>query len=55
MLPTVMIYTAERARTRAEQRATDARVGELAAAFGQLGSSLMALPSRAFRRLAGAD
>jgi len=51
MLPTLMIYSAERTRTRAEQRAADLRVGELAAALGQLGFSLTG-PLRALRRLA---
>jgi hypothetical protein len=50
MLPTVMIYSAERTRTRAEQRAADVRAGELVAAFGQLGASLVG-PLRALRRL----
>ena len=51
MLPTLMMYSAERTRTRAEQRAADVRVGELAAAFGQLGSRYRA-SCRASRRLA---
>ena len=43
------IYQAERGKTAAEIRAADARVGELAAEFGQLGSALAA-PARAVRR-----
>jgi hypothetical protein len=43
------IYQAERGKTAAEIRATDARLGGLAATLGQLGSALAA-PVRAVRR-----
>ncbi len=35
-----LIYEAERPRSTAEQRAADARAGEMAAAFARLGRSL---------------
>ncbi len=43
------IYQAERGKTAAEIRVADARLGRLAAEFGQLGSAL-AVPARAVRR-----
>jgi hypothetical protein len=44
------IYQAERAKTAAETRAADLRIGELAAAFAQLGSALT-WPTRTMGRL----
>jgi hypothetical protein len=50
MIPTFMIFSAERTKTEAEQRAADVRTGQLSAAFGDLSASLSA-PLRALRRL----
>ncbi len=50
MIPAHMLHEAERTRTRAEQRATDLRRSELAAAFARLGSVVMG-PLHALGRL----
>ena len=51
MIPSHMLHQLERTRTRAEQRESDIRTSEIAAAFAQLSCSLTR-PLRALRRLA---
>jgi len=46
MIPALMIYSAERTRTSAEQRETDLQTSELAAAVAQFGISIVS-PFRA--------
>jgi hypothetical protein len=53
MIPALMIYSAERTRTSAEQRETDLQTSELAAAVAQFGISIVS-PFRALGRLARA-
>jgi hypothetical protein len=50
MIPAHMLHEAERSRTKREQRASDPRRSELAAAFARLGSVLI-VPFRVLRRL----